>query len=340
MCDPRMPQVALRPSFRYSRSGEVSADTLAGAIILRILIMGSGGVGGLFGARLAKGGADVTFVARGAHLEAMRRNGLRIDGGSEPIALAKVNAVSDPAEAGRVDMILFAVKLWDTESAARTLVPCIGPETGLISFQNGVQKDDMLRPIVGDGALVGGVSYVSAAITAPGVITQTGTMQGLAFGEFDGRQSRRVEDFHRACVAGGIAANISDDINLVIWQKFVFLASVAGATTSMRATIGEIRENALTRQFLLDLMKEIVAVGRARGVALATDFAEKQIKFADTLPHGMIASMYHDLQSGKPLELPWLNGGVVDLGTQAGVPTPLNRAVRDILILHAKGKAT
>jgi 2-dehydropantoate 2-reductase len=305
---------------------------------LRILIMGSGGVGGVFGARLAKGGADVTFVARGAHLDAMRNHGLRIEGGADPVALPKVNATDDPATAGRVDMILFAVKLWDTESAARTLLPCIGPDTGLISFQNGVQKDDMLRPIVGDRALVGGTSYVSAAITAPGVITQTGAMQGLAFGEFDGRRSKRVEDFHSACLAGGIQSEISSDINLVIWQKFVFLASIAGATTSMRAPLGAIRDNPLTRQFLLDLMKEIVAVGRARGIALAPDFAEQRVRFADTLPPGMIASMYHDLQSGKPLELPWLNGSVVDLGVPSGVPTPLNRAVRDILMLHAQGR--
>jgi 2-dehydropantoate 2-reductase len=305
---------------------------------LRILIMGSGGVGGVFGARLAKGGADVTFVARGAHLEAMRKNGLRIEGGVDPIALPKVSATEDPASAGRVDIILFAVKLWDTESAARTLVPCIGPGTGLISFQNGVQKDDMLRPIVGDGVLIGGTSHVSAAITAPGVITQNGALQKLTFGEFDGQRSQRVEDFHKACLAGGIQSEIAPDINLVIWQKFVFLAALAGATTSMRAPIGAIRDNPLTRQFLLDLMKEIVAVGRARGVSLPPDFAEQQMSFADSLPAGMIASMYHDLQSGKPLELPWLNGSVVDLGAEVAVPTPLNRAVRDILILHAKGK--
>jgi len=300
--------------------------------------MGSGGVGGVFGARLAKGGADVTFIARGAHLEAMRKSGLRIEGGTDPMSLPKVNATDDPARVGRVDMILFAVKLWDTESAARALLPCIGPDTGLISFQNGVQKDDMLRPIVGDAALVGGASHVSAAITAPGVITQNGPLQKLTFGEFDGRRSQRVADLHKACQAGGIQSEIAPDINLVIWQKFVFLAGVAGVTTSMRAPIGAIRENPLTRQFLLDLMKEIVAVGRARGVPFAPDFAEQQLKFADTLPAGMIASMYHDLQSGKPLELPWLNGGVVDLGAQSGVPTPMNRAVRDILTLHAKGK--
>ena len=305
---------------------------------MRIAIMGSGGVGGVFGARLAKGGADVTFIARGAHLEAMRKSGLRIEGGKAPITLPKVKATDDPSSIGRVDMILFAVKLGDTESAARTLLPLIGPETGLISFQNGVQKDDMLRPIVGEAALIGGVSYVSAAITAPGVVTQTGAMQGLAFGEFDGRRSQRVEDFLSACMAGGIDATISPDINLVIWQKFAFLAAVAGATTSMRAPIGAIRDNPLTRQFLLGLIQEIVAVGRARGIGFADNFVEERMRFADTLPAGMIASMYHDLQGGKPLELQWLNGAVADLGTAEGVPTPLNRAVRDVLILHAKGR--
>lgn len=305
---------------------------------MRILIMGSGGVGGIFGARLSRGGADVTFVARGAHLDAMRKNGLRIEGGTDPMTLPKVNATDDPAEAGRVDMVLFAVKLWDTESAARSLKPCIGPDTGLISFQNGVQKDDMLRPIVGDAALVGGASHVSAAITTPGVITQNGPLQKLAFGEFDGHRSQRVENLHKACQAGGIQSEIAPDINLVIWQKFVFLASIAGATTSMRAPIGAIRENPLTRQFLRDLMNEIVAVGRARGVPLAPDFGEQQMAFADTLPAAMIASMCNDLQNGKRLELRWLNGAVVDLGAESGVPTPLNRAVRDVLILHANGR--
>ncbi|MGA7427050.1 MAG: 2-dehydropantoate 2-reductase N-terminal domain-containing protein [Rhodoplanes sp.] len=176
---------------------------------MRIAIMGSGGVGGYFGARLAKGGADVVFIARGPHLEAMRKHGLRIENEHEPIELPKVNATDDSSSIGRVDLILFAVKLWDTESAAKSLLPAIGPDTGLISFQNGVQKDDMLRPIVGEAALMGGVGYVATAISRPGVIAQTGTMQRLLFGEFDGRPSKRVEDFHRACVAGGINAEIS-----------------------------------------------------------------------------------------------------------------------------------
>lgn len=164
---------------------------------MRIAVMGSGGVGGYFGARLARGGADVVFSARGAHLEAMRKHGLRIENEHEPIELPKVNATDDPSSIGRVDLILFAVKLWDTESAAQLLLPAIGPETGLISFQNGVQKDDMLRPIIGETALMGGVGYVATAISRPGVIAQTGTMQRLLFGEFDGRRSKRVEDFQK-----------------------------------------------------------------------------------------------------------------------------------------------
>jgi 2-dehydropantoate 2-reductase len=305
---------------------------------MRIAVMGSGGVGGYFGARLAKAGADVVFIARGAHLEAMRKNGLRIENEHEPLALPKVNVTDDPSGIGRVDLILFAVKLWDTEAAARSLLPSIGPDTALISFQNGVQKDDLLRPIVGEKVLVGGVSYIGAAIGRPGVIAQTGTMQRLLFGEFDGRRSKRIEDFHAACLAGGINSEISTDITREIWQKFVFLVALSGTTAAMRAPIGKIRENPLTRQFLLDLMREVVAVGRARGVALPADYAEQRLGFADALPAGMIASMYHDLQAAKPLELNWLSGGVVKLGEQAGVPTPMNRAVRDILLLHEQGR--
>ena len=307
---------------------------------MRIAVMGSGGVGGYFGARLAKGGADVIFIARGAHLDAMRNHGLRIENDREPIILPHVNVTDDAGSIGEVDLILFAVKLWDTEAAAKSLLPSIGPATALISFQNGVQKDDLLRRVVGDDVLMGGVGYVATAISRPGVIGQTGTMQRLLFGEFDGRHSKRVEEFHRACVAGGINAEVSPDIGREIWQKFVFLVALAGTTASMRAPIGKIRENPLTRQFLLGLMKEVVAVGRARGVALAADFAEQRLEFADGLPADMIASMYHDLQAGKPLELRWLSGGVVDLGAEMGVPTPMNRAVRDILVLHQHGRMT
>ena len=304
---------------------------------MRIAIMGSGGVGGYFGARLAQGGADVHFVARGTHLAAMRERGLAIEGGPQPVHLPKVNVTDDPKTIGPVDAVMFCVKLWDTESAARQLLPLMQPATAVISFQNGVQKDDMLRPIVGKEALVGGVAYVGTTIGRPGVIVQTGSVERLVFGEYDGRRSARVEAFYAACRRGGINAEISDDIRRSIWEKYVSLVAMSGATTSMRQTIGPIRGNPLTRQFLLDLAREVVAVGRAHGVALPEDYAEARLAFFDSWPPEMTTSMHHDLQQGKPLELRWLSGGVVDLAAAVGVPTPVNRAVRDILILHADG---
>jgi 2-dehydropantoate 2-reductase len=304
---------------------------------LRIAIMGSGGVGGYFGARLAQGGADVHFVARGTHLAAMRERGLAIEGGPQPVHLPKVNVTDDPKAIGPVDAVMFCVKLWDTESAARQLQPLMQPATAVISFQNGVQKDDMLRPIVGKEALVGGVAYVGTTIGRPGIIVQTGSVERLVFGEYDGRRSARVEAFYAACRRGGINAEISDDIRRSIWEKYVSLVAMSGATTSMRQTIGPIRGNPLTRQFLLDLAREVVAVGRAHGVALPEDYAEARLAFFDSWPPEMTTSMHHDLQQGKPLELRWLSGGVVDLAAAVGVATPVNRAVRDILLLHADG---
>jgi 2-dehydropantoate 2-reductase len=303
---------------------------------VRIAVMGSGGVGGFFGGLLVKGGADVHFVARGAHLAAMRKHGLTVEG---PAAfhLPKVSVTDDPKTIGPVGLVMFCVKLWDTEAAARQLLPIVGPDTGIISFQNGVQKDDMLRPIFGDKALMGGVCYVGTTIGRPGVIIQTGPLQRMVFGEYDGRRSLRAEAFLAACKQGGINAELSDDVRRSIWEKFVVLVAMSGATTSMRRTIGPVRSHPLTREFLLDLAREVVAVGRAHGVNLPADYAEQRIPFFDGWPPEMTASMHHDLNAGKPLELRWLSGGVVDLGAQVGVPTPMNRAVRDVLALHAEG---
>src|SRR5262252_1169161 len=302
--------------------------------------MGSGGVGGYFGARLVQGGADVHFIARGEHLAAMRANGLAIEGGPKPVHLPKVSVTDDPKTIGPVDLVMFGVKLWDTEAAARSLLPIMGPDTALVSFQNGVQKDDLLRPIVGEAALIGGVAYVGTNISRPGVIAQKGPMQRLVFGEYDGRRSQRVEAFLAACRRGGINAEISPDIRREIWQKFVFLAGMAAATASTRKPLGPVRSNPMTRQFFLDLMREVAAVGRGHGVAIPDDFPEQRLAFADTLHPDMTASMHHDLEQGRPLELQWLSGGVVDLGAKVGVPTPLHRAVRDALILYAAGRGS
>jgi 2-dehydropantoate 2-reductase len=306
---------------------------------VRIAMMGSGGVGGYFGARLAKGGADVTFIARGTHLAAMRANGLTVESADEPIHLPKVDATDDPASIGPVDMVLFSVKLWDTESAARSLLPIVTPQTGIISLQNGVQKDVTLRAMFGEAAVMGGVAYMATTVVRPGVIGQTGAMQRMIFGEFDGGRSARAEAFLAACQAGGINAEISADIRRAIWEKYVFLVGLSGATTSTRKALGPIRANPKSRRLLLDLMREAVAVGRAHGVDLPADFPDTRLAFADTLPADMTSSMFHDLDRGRPLELRWLSGGVADLGAAAGVPTPANSAVDAVLILHAEGRA-
>ncbi len=303
---------------------------------MKIAIMGAGGLGGYFGARLVSGGADVHFVARGKHLEAMRRDGLRIEG-PEPVHATKVHATDDPGQIGVADVVMLCVKLWDTEEAIRQIRPMVGRDTAIISFQNGVLKDQYLRAAFDEHQLMGGVGYVATTIAAPGVIRQTGPMQRLLFGEFDGARSARGEALLAACLAGGIKAELCGDIVREIWQKYVFLVGLSGTTTTIGKPIGPIRAHPQTRAFLLDLMREVVAVGRAHGVALPEDYAQVRLQLADEVSPDMTSSMHHDLQRGNRLEVRWLAGGVVELGLAKGVPTPLNRAIADILALHAEG---
>lgn len=305
---------------------------------MRIAVMGAGGVGGYFGARLAQGGSDVIFIARGSHLAAMRKDGLQVESGLGEIRLADVRVTDDPGTIGPVDLVMIGVKLWDTEAAARQIAPLARDGAAVVSFQNGVQKDEVLRRIVGEKAHMGGVGYIAASIARPGVISHVGTMQRLVFGEFDGRSSARAEAFLGACRRGGIDAELSPDIRRAIWEKYVFLVGMSGATATMRTTLGPIREHPRSRAFLGDVMREAIAVGRARGIELAEDFADNRLAFLDTLPATMTSSMHHDLDRGNRLEVGWLSGGVVDLGKAAGIATPLNRAIADILAPHADGR--
>jgi len=304
---------------------------------MRIAIIGAGGVGGYFGARLQQAGADVHFVARGGHLAAMRSSGLRVESPLGDIDLPRVNATDNPADIGVADMVWLSVKLWDMDGAVQSMRPLVGPGTGIISFQNGVQKDDILRTAFGDGAVMGGVAYIATNIDRPGVIKHTGTMQRLIFGEYDGSRSARAETLLGLCLRGGINAELSEDVRKAIWEKFVFLVGLSGSTTTMRETIGPIRSNPRARRLLADLMRETVAVGRALGVALPPDFADQRLAFVDGLPDAMTSSMHHDLKAGKRLEVSWLSGGVAQLGEKTGVATPMNRAVWDILALHEMG---
>lgn len=305
---------------------------------MRIAVMGSGGIGGYFGARLAKAGHEVTFIARGRHLAAIRENGLTVESGLGEIRLPQARATEDPATVGPVDLVMIGVKLWDTEQAARQILPLAQAGAAVVSFQNGVQKDDIIRGVVGDKALLGGVSYIAASIARPGVISHLGSMQRLVFGEFDGRTTPRTTAFLDACKQAGIDVELSSDIRRATWEKFVFLVGLSGTTATIRQSVGPIRENAATRALLLDVMREVVAVGRAHGANLAADFAENRLAFCDTLPAAMTSSMHNDLERGNPLEVAWLSGGVAALAQAAGMPAPLNRAIADILALHAGGR--
>jgi 2-dehydropantoate 2-reductase len=266
----------------------------------------------------------------------MREHGLAISGFDE-FHLPKVTVTEDPATIGVADLVIFAVKLWDTAAALAQIKPIVGPQTVVISFQNGVLKDDDVTKAFGSERIMGGVCYVATSIARPGVIARTGPLERMVFGEFDGLTSPRAKRFLEACLAGGIKAELSSDIRREIWEKFVFLVALSGSTTTMRTTIGPIRENPQTRRFLLDLMREVVAVGRARGVDLPEDYAEKRLALADQVAPDMTSSMHHDLERGHRLEVRWLAGAVVELGAAAGVPTPLNRAVADILALREAG---
>jgi 2-dehydropantoate 2-reductase len=304
---------------------------------MKIAMMGSGGVGGYFGAKLAHGGADVHFIARGAHLTAMRQSGLRLEGHGDPVVLARVSATDDPATVGIAGLVVIGVKLWDTADALERIKPMVGPNTTLISFQNGVTKSDMLRAAYPNAHVLDGVAYVATTIAEPGVIKRTGPLERLVFGESDGSPSKVGEALLAYAKKGGINAELSSNVRVEIWQKFVFLIGLSATTASMRSRIGPIRANPQSRAFLLDIMREVVAVGRAMGVALPEDYAESRLSFADGVSPEMTSSMHHDLERGNKLELPWLSGAVADLGAKAGIPTPLNRAVRDILTLHANG---
>jgi 2-dehydropantoate 2-reductase len=203
----------------------------------------------------------------------------------------------------------------------------LGPGTTVLSLQNGVEGDEVLAPVVGPERLIGGVAFIASSIGAPGVIRHIGTMQRIVLGERSGGTSQRVDALHKALVAAGVTAEISDDIERTIWEKFVFLVGLSATTTLTRTTLGPIREDSDGREFLLDAMRETVAVGRARGVALPEDFAADRLAFSDGLPTDMTSSMHHDLEKGRPLEVAWLSGAVARFGKALGVATPVNHTV-------------
>jgi 2-dehydropantoate 2-reductase len=307
---------------------------------MRIAMMGSGGVGGFLGGRLAHVGCDVRFIARGEHLAAMRSRGLRIENATQgDIHLPNVTASDRPEDIGPVDLVVIAVKLRDTLAAANAIRPLVGPSTAVLSLQNGVTKDELLQREFGEAAVMGGVTYCATRVARPGVIQQTGAMQRVVIGEYDGRRSERALTLLDWLLRSGVTAELSTDVRRTIWEKFVLLVGLSSVTATMRVRVGPVLSNPQTRAFFHAILQEATAVGRSLGVALPADYADERLRYADTVPQDMTTSLYHDLEAGRPLEVEWLAGAVVELGRRHAVPTPMCRAVWDILALHANGRA-
>lgn len=303
---------------------------------MRIAIIGAGGVGGYFGARLQAAGSDVAFVARGAHLDALRERGLRVESPKGDLRLAHVQATDNPATVGVVDAVLLTVKMYDLEAASRMLTPLIGRDTVVVTLQNGVEAIDIVAGQVGREHVAGGVAYIAAVIAEPGVIRHT-SLDSLIFGELDRRRSERLVALEQACLHAGFSARVSDDINLDLWSKFARLSVFSGMTAVTRSTMGVLRSDPELLAMLVAACQETIAVGRARGVALPDRLMDEILQMVHTLPHHAKASMLEDLERGRRLELPWLSGAVVRLGAAAGVPTPIHSFIATVLKPHVNG---
>lgn len=300
--------------------------------------MAAGAVGGYFGARLAAAGHDVFFIARGAHRDAIVKNGLKIESVHGDMHLAKPNVTDDPAEAGPVDIVLFAVKLWDTESAAEAARPLLGPDSRLITFQNGIDSVDRLSAVLGADRVVGGAAYIATVMASPGVIRHTSQFAILRIGRADKKPDAKLSAFVDAGKAAKLDINLSADIQRELWQKFIFLTAMAGSTASLRSTIGPIIADPELREFFHALMEEAFAVGKAKGVALDHAYIDERMNFlVNKIEPGMRASMAHDLERGNRLELDWLAGKVRALGREFGIPTPASDTVYTVLKLHRMG---
>lgn len=300
---------------------------------MRLAVMGSGGVGGYFGARLAESGQEVTFIARGEHLAAMRREGLKLKSIDGNVTITSARATDDPAEIGEVDAVIVAVKAWQVATAAEAIRPMVGPNTLVLPLQNGVEAADQLAAALGEDRVLDGLCGILAWREGPGVIRHAGVPPFIRLGTRLPSQAADAETL-RATLdrATGISAEIPDDIEAAVWSKFLFICAMSGIGALTRAPIGITRTLPETRELTRQILDEIDAVARARGVALPDDAVDRALGFIDSLPEGSTASMQRDIMAGQPSELDSQNGAVVRLGRAAGVPTPINAMIHAALL--------
>jgi 2-dehydropantoate 2-reductase len=291
---------------------------------MRIAVIGAGGIGGPYGASLAKAGADVTFVARGAHLAAMRENGLRIEGDRGETLIRPAQATDDIASIGTVDVMLACVKLWDVDRVAEQIRPIVGPETAVIPLQNGIDAAERMIRVLGERPVMGGMAFVTGTIVAPGIVRQTGTYQQMTFGELDGRISERGRRLRDLCAAAGFEGVLSPDIMVPVWEKFILLVPLSGLNALTRLPLGKWRDDPDLLALYEAALSETIAVGRAEAVRLPPDIFEKTVARMRSMPPHHTTSMGNDLLRGNRLELPWFAGKVVELGRRHAISTPAN----------------
>lgn len=297
---------------------------------MKIAVFGTGAVGGYFGGRLAESGQDVTFIARGAHLAAIREHGLHVTSIKGDFVIHPAHATDHPADVGVVDVILVAVKTWQVDEAARAIQPMIGPETMVVPLQNGVEAAGQLKAVLGDKPVVGGFCRILSAMTGPGQIHHMASEPYIAFAELDNQPSARTQRLHEAFTGAGVKCEIPADIELAVWEKFLFVAAWGGVGAITRAPIGVLRSITETRQMLEQAMEEIFAIGRAWGVKFGPDILSQTMMAYDNLAAAGTTSMQRDIAEGRPSELEGQMGAIVRLGRECGTPTPVNE-----LIYHA-----
>jgi 2-dehydropantoate 2-reductase len=298
---------------------------------LRIAVFGAGGVGAYFGGRLARAGHDVVFIARGDHLGAIRARGLQVESVLGDFVVAPAQATDDPGQVGPVDHVLLTVKTWQLPDVLEAIGPMVGPETAVVTLQNGVEAPAEVAAAVGRERTWPGIAKIFAGVTGPGRVRHVGGPASLAFAEWDDTSSDRVQRLRDELVAAQVAVDSPADIWAALWAKFLFVAPLGGVGAVSRAPVGVLRSFPGTRQLIEDGMAEVLAVARAGGVDLADDIVATTMSFVDDQPAAGTSSLQRDIAAGRPSELEAWNGAVVRLGARAGVPTPLNRFLYDAL---------
>jgi 2-dehydropantoate 2-reductase len=306
---------------------------------MKLAILGSGAVGGYYGARLARAGHEVTFIARGAHLRAIRERGLQI---RSPLGdfVVTARAEEETMRVGPVDFVIVAVKAYDNATAIPLVAPLLSPTTSVLTLQNGVDSVSDVAAIAGESRTLGGTTYIATALESPGVIVQTGTHRRIVFGEVFGdvsNVSERVARIAAAMTEADIQAEAVADGRVPIWEKFIFLATLAGFTGAARLPIGPVWADTFTRVRFLDGAREIERIARAEGVPVASDVVDRIGPYVESIPGSMRSSLLIDLSQGKRIEVEALQGAVVRRGMKLGIPTPIIATLYAVLKLHANG---